>query len=439
LSLLASDVHAILWNGTAASYVDLNPVGFIRSYALGTNGTQQVGWGLVTDTGSSQALLWSGTADSCVNLESLLPLTDTWQYSEADTIDAAGDAFGWAVDSTNNFFAVEWSPVATLTWNNAGGAGDGCTWDIAANQNWNNGTGATTYSAGAVVTFNDSNAGNYAVTLNTTVSPSSVTVNNSLGNYTISGTGKIADAGSFIKSGSGALTLGTALSVGSMSITGGTLELAANTTLGSGTATSNVILTSLSITGNGVLDVNNNHIIITYGSSDPIAAIAGYIASGYNGGGWNGPGIISSAALTPTNGLQYGLGYADAADGVVAGLSSGQIEVMYTLLGDANLDGVVNAADFTILAANFNQPVTGWDQGDFNYDGQVNAADFLDLAANFNEGVSGAASAGDVAALDAFAAANGLLAADVPEPATASLLLVSGAGLFMRRRRNQSA
>ena len=104
----------------------------------------------------------------------------------------------------------------------------------------------------------------------------------------------------------------------------------------------------------------------------------------------------------PTNGLSYGIGYADGADGIVSGLSSGQIEVAYTLLGDANLDGLVNAADFTILAANFNQPVTGWDQGDFNYDGLVNAADFTDLAANFNQSASGAgASAGDVAALDA--------------------------------------
>jgi hypothetical protein len=189
-----------------------------------------------------------------------------------------------------------------------------------------------------------------------------------------------------------------------------------------------------------VLDVNNDHLIITYGSSDPITTIAGYIKTGYNGGGWNGPGVISTAAQTKTNGLLYGVGYADGNDHVVAGLSSGQIEVAYTLLGDANLDGLVNGSDFNILAANFNQSVTGWDQGDFNYDGLVNAADFLDLAANFNQGVSGAASAGDVAALDAFAAANGLslpTSANVPDPATGSPLLIAGAGLLTPRRRKQ--
>jgi hypothetical protein len=214
------------------------------------------------------------------------------------------------------------------------------------------------------------------------------------------------------------------------------LKLAANTTLGSGTASSNVNLTSLSITGNGVLDLNNNHIIITYGSSDPITTIAGYIQSGYNGGGWNGPGIDSSAAAIHPG---YALGYADGADGVVAGLSSGQIEVMYTLLGDANLDGLVNSADFNILAANFNQSITGWDQGDFNYDGIVNSADFNALAANFNQGVSGAASAGDVAALDAFAAANGLSlpASSVPEPGIAG----TGLGLvcLLHRRKRREA
>jgi hypothetical protein len=88
------------------------------------------------------------------------------------------------------------------------------------------------------------------------------------------------------------------------------------------------------------------------------------------------------------------------------GLSSGEIEVMYTLLGDANLDGLVNAADFT------------------------------DLAANFNQSVSGAAvSAGDAAALDAFAAANGISLANVPEPASAGMMGMAGLGMVRRRRR----
>jgi hypothetical protein len=42
--------------------------------------------------------------------------------------------------------------------------------------------------------------------------------------------------------------------------------------------------------------------------------------------------------------------------------------------------------------------------------------------------------AADYAAIDAFAAANGLMA-DVPEPASASLLMLAGIPLLMRKRR----
>jgi hypothetical protein len=435
--------HALLWNGTADSAVDLNPssLGFTYSEASYTNGAQQVGSG---GERANCALLWSGTAASAVDLQSLLPANGSWTSSGASTIDASGNVFGWAYGTYNgvtDYYAVEWSPVnvpgpVTETWTNASG---NSLWDNATSANWNTGSATTTFSGGNAVMFNDSNGGNYAVTLNTTVSPGSMTFNNSTGNYTISGTGKIVDAGAFNMTGSGTVTIGTALSVGSMSITGGTLQLASNTTLGSGSVTSNINLTSLSITGNGVLDVSNNHVIITYGSSDPITTIAGYIKSGYNGGAWNGPGIISSAARTPTNGLLYGLGYADSADaGNPAGLSSGQIEVMYTLLGDANLDGSVNGEDFTILASNFNQPVTSWDQGDFNYDGEVNGEDFTLMAANFNQEASGTTMAGDLAALDAFAAANGLPlpTSSVPEPASAAMMVMAGLGMLRRRRRS---
>lgn len=56
----------MLWSGTAASAVDLNPAGFHDSTAVGVCGTQQVGFGNTPI--AEQALLWNGTADSVVEL-----------------------------------------------------------------------------------------------------------------------------------------------------------------------------------------------------------------------------------------------------------------------------------------------------------------------------------------------------------------------------------
>jgi hypothetical protein len=96
------------------------------------------------------------------------------------------------------------------------------------------------------------------------------------------------------------------------------------------------------------------------------------------------------------------MGYADSADaGNPANLPAGTIKIMYTLLGDANLDGVVDGTDFAIVADNLNKGVTGWDQGDFNYDGVVDGTDFGDLAPNFNKGANILAGLGTPAAAPA--------------------------------------
>ena len=118
---------------------------------------------------------------------------------------------------------------------------------------------------------------------------------------------------------------------------------------------------------------------------------------------------------------------------------SGPAGSVYTLLGDANLDIKVNGTDFNRLATNFNQAVTnGWDKGDFNYQGKLNVNDFYLLASHFDQFASqSAVSAADQAALNAFAAANGI-SANVPEPASVGLLAIGTVGI-LRRRREQAA
>ena len=251
------------------------------------------------------------------------------------------------------------------------------------------------------------------------------------GTYSLNGGTLSAPAtnltGSFTQTGGSSVFAGITGS-GAVAVTGGTLQLGAST----GATT----VASLAVSGIGVLDISNNHVFIDYGSgTDPIASVAAMLAAGYNGGAWNGVGGIDTSAPLVVGGLTYGLGYADGADPqhVATGLASGVIEIKYTLLGDADLNGIVNGIDFGILAANFNKGITGWDEGDFDYNNIVNGLDFGDLAANFNKGAAGTAA---TEALDAFAAANGLLA-DVPEPGSIGLLAVGATALAARRRRKQ--
>jgi len=102
----------------------------------------------------------------------------------------------------------------------------GTLWDTAGQQNWNNGSGPALFNTADNVTFNDTNNGHYAVTLNSTVSPTSVTVNNGSGDYTISGSGAIAGTTGLTKQGTSALTLATANTyTGNTTVSAGTLNV----------------------------------------------------------------------------------------------------------------------------------------------------------------------------------------------------------------------
>ena len=106
--------RAVLWTGSAASVQELNPVGFISSEANATNGLQQVGFGLVMSALNvptrSHALVWSGSATSVIDLNQFLPIGFT--ESAATGIDQAGNIVGWASKGSHfnaaNVHAVMW-------------------------------------------------------------------------------------------------------------------------------------------------------------------------------------------------------------------------------------------------------------------------------------------------------------------------------------------
>ncbi len=248
---------------------------------------------------------------------------------------------------------------------------------------------------------------------------------------TMTQTGGTASLGAL--SGTGTVAIGGGSSAASMTVskfTQGSISISSNgllTVLPNSNFANTV--STLSMTGSGQLDLTNNRMFIDYGSGpDPIASIAQWIKNGFYD--LAGPQIISSVigADDLASGLSYGIGYADGADGVVAGLPSGEIEIMFTLLGDANLDGTVNAEDFTPFSANLGKNGS-WDKGDFNYDGTVNSEDFTPFSLNLGKSATLAGQGGTLESADSISLAN------VPEPACAGVMMVGGLGILRRRRR----
>jgi hypothetical protein len=161
----------------------------------------------------------------------------------------------------------------------------------------------------------------------------------------------------------------------------------ADVQLGTGT----FAVQSLTLQGNATVDLQSATLFIDYGTtSDPVSTIYSYLASGYNGGAWNGSGIISSVTAAENAGqsnVVYGVGYADGADGVVSGLSSGQIEIMPTLAGDCDLAGTVTASNVSTVKSHLGSSIS-WDKGDFTYNGYVDLGDLQLVNENSGDSLS---------------------------------------------------
>jgi hypothetical protein len=411
--------HALLWTGSAASYVDLNPTGFTQSEALATNSAQQVGDGYGTATGNdAHALVWSGTAASVVDLNSLVPGTPTFSY--ATSIDMYGNIAGYA-ESAAGTFALEW--LAGDMYNIAV---NGTAWNSAAT--WLSGIPA----AGNNVLLISSDG------LNRTVTYANPTPSLVLGTLTIDA----LNGGSMTLSQSqdnltaAAIFLGgSAISAGGTGVltvsNTGTLAVAGTLTIWNhGRANLNVPTTTigrLSIIGSGIVNLNGS-LDIDYGSpsADPIAAIVGWLATGYNGGAWTGTaGIISTSAQGQSAPL-LSLGYADGNRDTGTPAIANQVLIKLTLAGDANLDGTVNFNDLDVVGRRLNTSGNDWASGNFNYDpnGAVNFNDLDIIGQNLNRMLGGS---------EAAVAEN--IAMALPEPGAAGIIIAGAAVLVARRRK----
>lgn len=117
---------------------------------------------------------------------------------------------------------------------------------------------------------------------------------------------------------------------------------------------------ALSIAAGASLDTTNNILLLTNADgTSPVATIRQYLHNHQ---------LISSTASADS---LHALGYRLNPDNTVT--------VQPALIGDANLDGTLNADDYAILDRAFARNTSNalWMDGDFNYDGAITAADYL--------------------------------------------------------------
>jgi probable HAF family extracellular repeat protein/autotransporter-associated beta strand protein len=274
------------------------------------------------------------------------------------------------------------------------------------------------------------------------------TVTPAAGNLSIAGT-LTANGKSLTKAGAGTLTLSN-FCAHALSIDSGTLAIAAN-----GTSAATSVLVAIGIAGGATptarFDLNNNAAIIDHSGTSPLPTVRRQILAGRGGPGlgktWSGNGITSSAvaAANTAEPESRSIAYAENAALPLGPFTTfrGQsvddtaLLIAYTRTGDANLDGLVNDHDVTIVGASYAPGVSqpSWALGDFDYNGFVDDDDVTLLGAFYDPNAAPLSPPGESAVeIPAVAA--------VPEPGTLISAAIAGILLAVavaRRNREVTA
>jgi fibronectin-binding autotransporter adhesin len=237
--------------------------------------------------------------------------------------------------STGN---VNWTGTADSIW--VSGSGGPLNW-------WNNNTNAAdrTFDLDTVNfadTYGPSNTAvtNSAITLNTTVTPVAINVNNSAVNYSITGSGSITGGSGLTKTGTGTLTIGLTVAqtfTGPVSISGGGI-------INTGTTVSGL--------GTGALTMNGGKVI---------AALGGSIA---NSGITIGPGT-NSIEINGTNATAFGIP-AMTGSGTAVTVTTTAQSTLVDISGISAFNGTLTISPDGVLSTAMNARFNGAGSGNAN-------------------------------------------------------------------------
>jgi fibronectin-binding autotransporter adhesin len=355
--------------GSLTSSVTVGPGGSFGSYNSSGSTTGSITGGLNFNGASTLLVNPTGnqflTVDGAVNgsgaVVTVLPTINTAPMSAVEVLYAQGGIFGTlgSAASGANFVSgvrgtlsivadpssvgqdlILTASTASLIWQGNDPTNPSY-WDVQTTQNWfNTGTSSPdVYYQTDNVTFDDT-AASYNVSIQATVTPTSVTLNNSNSAYTVTGAAGISGFTGLTKLGSNLVTLdtpnsytgATAIENGTLQIgTGGTLS-GTSVTLGSGTTSGVLVLgdsngpvtvnlaglaTSGTGLGNEVIGGNATASVLNVNTGTGTFAYSGLIGSGTAGAtpanalvlGKTGPGtLILTGSNTYTGGTNLGGG-----------------------------------------------------------------------------------------------------------------------------------